>query len=205
MNTKSFKRVVGASSRRRGFSRSRQEWRKSFQRKFLVDLVKHVKPYLENGVMPPGGEVLGDRESIKKYSFHGVGFVIKNTGAILDFPPLHGRPFNSLRKNMLAFHEDQVARGIKDRAYILRFPKVYFRVGNFVVMKHVKEVFGESWENEEKFEKLPLYRKGRRQAREDILEFNRQRRSKYPLHRTHLIPAGFLNGKVILYVAVDSS
>lgn len=88
---------------------------------------------------------------------HVVPVVIKNTGAFAHIPESQGKNFEEIRRSFEA-HQRAVRSGkINPKTYILRSPKVYGRIGDFLVMEFVaktdlhwdlrKEIFKEVGRN----------------------------------------------------------
>ncbi len=70
---------------------------------------------------------------------HVVPVAIKNTSAIGLYPESQGKNFEEIRESFLA-HQRAVRSGrINPKTYILRSPKVYGRIGDFLVMEFVAE------------------------------------------------------------------
>jgi len=87
------------------------------------------------------------QSTVKRFDFHFfagkqeyiVPVAIKNT-AFWKQPPADGRDYGALRKTFLAHHKAVNSGLIKPERYIMRSPKVYARIGNFLVMEFVNSL-----------------------------------------------------------------
>ncbi|MFA6268338.1 MAG: hypothetical protein WCW13_04385 [archaeon] len=138
---------------------------------------------------------------VKRFLFKGHPAVIKDTYGDVN----HGQYPTELR-HMLAIHQIEAKNErINTRSYLLRTPKVYGQVGNYIIMEEIqdykKSPHCSASEKDLIADAQYDFDKNMRFLSEQ-LKFDRTLPEKYQQGR-HAITAGIVNGRVILYAPYD--
>lgn len=175
---------------------------KPAQREGLLKEAKRLVPFFECSKMgasvSPNAPLPIERllSDCFRFFYNGVPVVIKWTGPF----HLHGGKPNLLRHDFLA-HQRAVRAGQIDTSfYILRSPKVYGKVGDFLVMEYVSNAIKQEASLRESFTNA------RGQLERNLHFLEMENRLSFPLERPqsrHLMAAGVENGKWIFYLPYD--
>ena len=150
---------------------------------------------------------------VKEYEFMGVQVAVKNT----DGTNSHGGNYKEIRKDIMQ-HQIAVRKGqINAPLYILRTPRVYGVVDNYLIMEKVKDMRNGRHHNDWRQE--PTYPKivdlAYTQLAENLRYLKKTKKSlTTEIHAQvsldqegsspHFIPTGIENGKVIFYAPYDA-
>ena len=101
------------------------------------------------------------------------------------------------RKFLLAHHRYYRKNKLREKAkYILRSPKIFGRIGNFLVMEYIKE-----WKPKTKAEAAALFK-----AKMELANTAEKVAGIFGIQRLQVedfIPAGIYNGKFVFYAVYD--
>jgi hypothetical protein len=119
-----------------------------------------------------------NKSSVRVIEFNGVKVVIKNTlfeGEIPVSKHEEGFAFKKMRREFLRFQKSRLGRKPERRRYIIKTPKVYCRIGNYLVMEYFEELDYISAVVEKRFE--PALK----QLESDLKEFSKLHKKKFKL------------------------
>ena len=140
-------------------------------------------------------------ESVRIFYFRGQKVVIKDAKPGLS--GAHGLSYEKHRKAFLQ-HQQAARQGRIDTSwYVLRTPKVYGRVGQYLIMEHVENKLGAIYRKGGK--DWEIWQNATQQLALNISTLQEQNEMKivHDNQVVHYMCAGIQNGKAIIYPVYD--
>jgi hypothetical protein len=140
---------------------------------------------------------IGIDTEVRIFEHNGTKVVVKDTGGdkFSGYARnIHKHPAHNFLKAHHAHYREKKLRTSVE--YMLRTPKLFGRIGNFLVMEYIPRWSPKSAEEQE------LLSRASRQM-DDVAQNVAAERWVHKLQTQHFIPAGIHNGKVIFYAVYD--
>ncbi|MDD3159775.1 MAG: hypothetical protein PHQ98_02300 [Candidatus ainarchaeum sp.] len=141
-------------------------------------------------------------DNLRVFEYAGKKVVIKDCSAF--FFSNHGIDYELTRQMMLNYNQNIRKRKLPNRFHILRTPKVYARIGNYLIMEHIEEKRHDVPSTQVTNEEVEIYEKGLNEIRNNSKQLlNADFMKLMRKQDIHLMCTGIYQGKAVFYVPYD--